>query len=157
MVKKKVHKKKTTKKKSNTKTVESVLIQNSVDMQRIMSKLIEKFDQLSTKIEDLLELFEDSAKILVKKEMESGKTDHLSKEILEKINKLADQNRVIARGLTLIHEPKESDFPKKDFIPRPNMPYSDMEESEIIPGKKPTNLIKNPSIKEEDPVFEMPK
>ena len=155
MVKKKVIKKK----KANTKTAENVLIQNSTEMQKIMLKLIERFDRLSTKIEELLELFEDSAKVLVKKEMESGKSDNLSKELLEKINKLADQNRVIAKGLTLIHEDKEPSFSNREFIPQPNKPYLNVEKSEIIQSRNPVNQMKKPSVQEQDenPVFEMPK
>ena len=157
MVKKKVTKKRTTKKKSN---IEEVLIKNSADMQNIMLKLIERFDKLSIKIGDLLELFEDSAKILVKKEMESGNANHFSEELLEKINKLIEQNRVIARGLTLIHEPKEPEPLKKEIIPKPNSPYLEVEENEIIPGKKTINLMQKPSVREQEgekPVFDMPE
>ena len=159
MVKKKVSKKKTTKKKTKTKSVESILIQNSIEIQKVMVKLIERFDRLSTKIEDLLELFEDSAKALVKKEIESGRTNNFSEELLEKINKLTDQNRVIAKGLTLIHEDKAQKHPKVEIIPHPNSPYPNIKESEIIPGKKFTNLVKKPQVKEqeENPVFKMPE
>ena len=109
MTKKKVTKKKTSstikkKKTSTNKNVERILVENFVDLQRVMAKLSERFDALTLKISELLELFEDSAKILVKKEIEYGKDKKYDEEILDKMEKLLNQNKIIAKGLTLIHE-----------------------------------------------------
>ena len=154
MVKKKVTKRKTPSKKKPT--TENILVQNSVNMQKVMIKLIERFERLSDKIDELLELFEDSAKILVKKEIESGRTENMSDEFLEKINKLIDQNKVIAKGLTLIHEHKSDNFQKESFAPSPYIEDKDFipKRSEIPPFKKP---ISKQIPQKKKPVFEIPE
>ena len=137
------------------KKIEHILVQNSADMQKIMIKLIERFERLSDKIDELLELFEDSAKILVKKEIESGKTENIDQELLEKINKIMDQNKIIAKGLTLVHDSKAEMTPKGSFAPSPKIEKDDFtqEEIKIPPFKKPISK----QIKEEEkPVFEVP-
>ncbi len=152
MVKKKVSK---PKKKSPTKTAEHILVQNSIELQKIMAKVIGSFDKLSEKINNLLELFEDSAKILVKKELESGKPNNFSGEILEKINKLMDQNKIIAKGLTMMHENKPETFQKREFVPSPIMNNKEM----VIPRKSfaPQKTNQNIEKRETNPVFEMPE
>ena len=150
MAKKKVTKKKSTSHKRSTESTEHTLIKNSAEMQRIMIKLIERFDKLSNKISELLELFEDSAKILIKKEIESGKTKDMTPEILEKINQIMDQNKIIAKGLTLVHENKAQEFE----IPKPQRT------SEIISSQKKVRFMPKPQAKthkEIEPVFEMPE
>ena len=57
-------------KKPKENKIEKVLIENFVSLQKVMTGLSEKFGELSKNINELLKLFEDSAKILVKKEFE---------------------------------------------------------------------------------------
>lgn len=114
MKKAKVIKKKSmTKRKSSSNTrrtisrssssVDKVLIDNFIALQRVMTNLSLKFDELSSQISRLLKLFEISAKTLAKTDsnQEEGKNN---KEVIEKLNNLAEQNKTIARGLTLMHE-----------------------------------------------------
>jgi len=162
MVKKKVTKKKSPpQKKSKNKDIEDILIQNSANMQKVMIKLAERFERLSDKIDELLELFEDSAKILVKKEIESGRTENADPEVLEKINKLMDQNKIIAKGLTLMHEHKSSNPPQESFVPKANFTRSPhIEEDNFIPTEIKTPVFKKPISKppqEKKPVFEIPE
>lgn len=182
MTKKEDKKKKTPSKKKNetkkNKEVERILIENFVDLQRVMAKLSERFDHLSMKISELLELFEESAKILVKKEIEMGKTDKYKEQLLTKIEKLLDQNKVIAKGLTLIHEHnlknkenEEEDFldppPKipvpivakstppmqRRFMPGPQMPSRQMfqqnSQMKQIPEQN-QEYVKSPTVEEDD-------
>ena len=69
-----------------------------------MTNLSLRFDELSSQISKLLELFEISAKSLAKNDFESEKGNKNSEDIIEKLDNLIDQNKTIARGLTLMHE-----------------------------------------------------
>ena len=110
-------------KKPKENKIEKVLIENFVSLQKVMTGLSEKFGELSKNINELLKLFEDSAKILVKKEFELNNkqepTKIDNKEMLNKIDQLIDQNRIIARGLTMIHESprKEITQPQQSIQP----------------------------------------
>ena len=82
--------------------VEKVLIENFVSLQHVMANLAVRFDNLSGQISKLLELFEISAKTLAEKgALGEDKTD---KKIAEKLDNLLEQNKIIARGVALLHE-----------------------------------------------------
>jgi hypothetical protein len=111
---KKKTKKKATKKRPKTRKVNTekvqiqmqpILVENFVALQKAMVNLAAKVDTQNTHLNKLLELFELSAKSLAKKgfKLESGEAAP-SKEVIEKLGELSEQNKVIARGMTLIHE-----------------------------------------------------
>ncbi len=84
-------------------STEKILVDNFVALQRVLTNLSIKFDNLSTQISKLLEIFEISAKTLAER-APTMKEGGNSREISEKIDNLLEQNKVIARGLTLLHE-----------------------------------------------------
>ena len=82
--------------------VEKVLIENFVSLQHVMANLAVKFDDLSGQISKLLELFEISAKTLAEKgAMGEDKAD---RKVAERLDNLLEQNKIIARGIALLHE-----------------------------------------------------
>jgi hypothetical protein len=97
-----------------TPGVENVLVENFVSLQRVMSNLSVKFDELTNQISKLLELFEISAKTLAEKDYEIEKSSKENSKILEKIENVLEQNKTIAKGLSLMHdrinEPKSNPF-----------------------------------------------
>jgi len=107
-----------------------ILVENFVSLQKVMTNLSLKFDNLAGQISKLLQLFEISAKALAEKEFNAEKGDKTSKKILEKIDNLLEQNKIIARGLTLIHEKEEIPMqPAQRFpaqFPRQNSHEEDM-------------------------------
>lgn len=105
------HKPRVTQTSSEVK-VEKILIENFVSLQKVMTNLSVKFDNLANQISKLLELFEISAKSLAKTDFNLGKETRDDKEIMQKLDSLADQNKTIARGLTLMHEkiPQQESF-----------------------------------------------
>jgi len=138
VIKKKVLKKKTV----SGNNVEKILVENFVSLQNVMTNLSINFNELSNKISKLLELFEVSAQAMAKKEINFTKPMDEEK-IMSKLDGLAEQNKVIARGLTLIHEKNTQVQPPKQMsIPMPGAP------KKVIPPKKeeyqkspfPTNL-----------------
>lgn len=133
VIKKKSIKKKTTKKSSN----KDLIAENFVALQRVMVNLSERFDELSNQISKLLNLFELSANAMAKKEINFTKPLDEEK-IMGKLNNILDQNKIIARGLSLMHEqstnpPQRAPLPVqkapvkpapqiKPNIPRPTNP-----------------------------------
>jgi len=108
MIKKSVDKnksriKKVSKEKKN-KELEKVLIDNFVSLQKVMVNLSVKFDDLTNQISKLLELFETSAKVLAEKDFDVEKNNKENAKILERLETVLEQNRTIARGLTLMHD-----------------------------------------------------
>jgi hypothetical protein len=81
--------------------ISKVMLENFVSLQKVMTNLSLKLDGLTTQISKLLEIFEISAKALAEKEFE---VEGDNKEISDKLNNLLDQNKILARGLSLMHE-----------------------------------------------------
>ena len=86
--------------------LEKTLIDNFVNLQRVLTNLAVKFDSLSDQISKLLQLFEISAKSFAEKtsELNVGGSKEKDKDFLNKIDTLLEQNKTIAKGLTLMEE-----------------------------------------------------
>ncbi|MFC1666197.1 hypothetical protein ACFLZF_00600 [Nanoarchaeota archaeon] len=82
-------------------STEKILVENFASLQKVMTNLSEKFTDLSSQISKLVGLFEVSARTLAEK----GFTEE--KEILKKLDSLIDQNKIIAQGVSLLHEEPE--------------------------------------------------
>lgn len=93
------------KKKISQEEINLALIENFVMMQKSLTNLAVKFDTLSNNISNLLQLFEISARTFIRKQegmiVPDAKED---KDLLNKLDTLLDQNKTIAKGLTLIEE-----------------------------------------------------
>ena len=92
-------------KESHHELLQEKLIDNFVQLQRVHINLAEKIDRLSTQISELLALFEKAAKTFAENPTSaSHQSSEKDKEFLDKINTLMDQNKTIAKGLTLMEE-----------------------------------------------------
>jgi len=85
----------------NAIEINELLIENFASLQKTMANLAVKFNSLSDNIAKLLNLFEMSARSFAEKPLPDTQKD---KEFLDKINTLLDQNKTIAKGLTLMEE-----------------------------------------------------
>lgn len=114
-------------KKKENEELQKALIENFISLQKVLTNLSVKFDNLSDNISKLLNLFEISAKSFVDKQTFQG-TEKLDKgkdkEFLDKINTLLEQNKTIARGLTLMEEKVRERVYGKDDIPRSSPPIT---------------------------------
>jgi hypothetical protein len=83
--------------------IEHAILKNMVELQKVQTDLSEKFSHLAKEISQLLALFELTARNFAKN---TPTTDQYSKdkEFLEKIDRLLDQNKTLAKGLTLMEE-----------------------------------------------------
>lgn len=126
---------------TDDKKTEKILIENFVAFQKVMTDLSVKFDNLAHQISKLLNLFEMSAKALAEKDFEIEKNNRENMKILEKIENVLEQNKTIARGLTLMH----------DKINEPKSYVSQMERPQI-PQKIPQRFqpqLRQPPLTEE--------
>ena len=113
MVKKIEVSEKTIKKKSMTKgELEETLINNFTNLQKVLTNLSFKFEDLSNNMSKLLQLFEISAKSFAEKytsketgeklEKQTKERKETDKEYLKKLDSLLDQNKTIAKGIMLM-------------------------------------------------------
>ncbi len=99
--------------------LEERIIHNLVELQKVHTDLSEKFSKLSNQIEQLLTLFEVSARAFAKQANIQG--IEKDKEFLDKIDKLLDQNKLIAKGLTLMEgKMRERLYGQSDTPASPN-------------------------------------
>jgi len=100
-----------------------VLVDNFVALQKVMTNLAVKFDDMTNQLSKLLELFEISAKALAEKDTS--------------LDRDKKQNKIIARGVSMIHE---NDSPEDEF----DNEFND-EPERIKPMTKPTLRAQLPS------------
>ncbi|MFA5259084.1 MAG: hypothetical protein WC979_07805 [Candidatus Pacearchaeota archaeon] len=93
------------KKKPSKAEVEQALIDNFINLQRVLTNLSLKFDELSTNMSKMMQLFEISAKTFAEKySTEEPKTGDVDTELLKKLDSLLDQNKTISKGIMLMEE-----------------------------------------------------
>ena len=104
--------------KSGNESLNSLLIENFVSLQKVLTELSGKFGGLAKEISALLKIFELSARDLAKKETVPKQDVGEQKTLINKLNTLLEQNKIIAQGLTLIHEkiPEQDSFQE---VPEP--------------------------------------
>jgi len=111
------------------KSIDNTLVENFVSLQKVMTNLSMSLDNLSSRLSRLLDLFEASVRSLSEKDMESERRND---EIKRKIDTLMEQNKIFAKGLTLLHEragpPQFNEGPRyEEPRPLPRMPVQTME------------------------------
>lgn len=90
--------------------IEKILIDNFTNLQRVLTNLSIRFDELSTNISKLLQLFEISAKNFAEKYSDKkpeeviNRSQQTDTEYLKKLDSLLDQNKTIAKGIMLMEE-----------------------------------------------------
>ena len=121
--------------------IEEKLIENFISLQKVMVNLSVKFDGLSNQISKLLQLFEISAKALAEKDFNQEKQMGYTKNVSDKVTNLFEQNKVIARGLTLLHEKMFGEEipspPQQPLIPNPlpqRMPLPSRPQQQMLRG-----------------------
>jgi hypothetical protein len=90
--------------KSRKDNLQKMLIENFVSLQDVMANLSEKINNLAGQMSKLLELFELSAKTFMEKDLKFGGSQ--DKELISKLDRLIEQNKIIAQGITMLYEEK---------------------------------------------------
>lgn len=119
---------------SSTYKIDKVLIENFVALQKVMTNLSKKFDELSKQISKLLQLFEISAKSFAKKDFTLESAD--TKELSQKMDNLLQQNKTVARGLTLMYEANRG-VPTTPQPPQAIQPATPQSQQPLQPSQPP--------------------
>ncbi|MBM3247218.1 hypothetical protein FJZ17_01595 [Candidatus Pacearchaeota archaeon] len=133
------------KKQMTSREIQLALIDNFVNMQKVLTNLSVKFDVLSDNISRLLQLFEIAAKSFVKKQEENG----FSKEdraLVEKLDVLLDQNKTIAKGLTLVEEKIRHKIYPEESLLKPRLNLEKQEQTNRMPVQEKTRPRPLPRI-----------
>lgn len=93
-------------KKSDSAGTDGILVENFIGLQKVLVNLTIKLDGLANQISQLLNLFEISARSLAERGGDIG--GGYDKRIMEKIDNIIDQNKTLARGIALLHEPGQA-------------------------------------------------
>ena len=127
-----------------------ILVENFVSLQRVLTNLSVKLDNLTDQLSKLLDLFEISAKALAEKDFDLGEN---TSEVIEKLDNVLDQNKTLARGIALMHErPREQFYPSQTSQPTPQIQQSPSYIKEITPPTQPIETpLKKPRSKEIEP------
>jgi len=137
----------TIKKKALTKAeLEQALINNFTNLQKVLTNLSIKFEELSNNMSKLLQLFEISAKSFAEKysgkleelekptKEEMQKQKELDKKYLEKLDSLLNQNKIIAKGIMLMEEKiRQRDAHQPQHHPIPESRFKGMFKSKPLP------------------------
>lgn len=104
------------KKRLTAREREELLIGNFIELQKVMTNLSIKFENLSDNISKLLTIFELSAKDYLSNKQNKSQTD---KDLLDKVNVLLEQNKTIARGIVMIDDKVKTKNAQLAPIPQP--------------------------------------
>ena len=111
------------KKSVSSSEIDAALLENFVHLQKALTNIALKFDQLSSNISRLLELFELSAKNFAEKAVEKGSVDQ---EFLKKLDALLDQNKTISKGIMMMEEKVRGRMENAPPTPLPQPPQSNI-------------------------------
>ncbi len=115
--------------------LESALVDNFVKMQKVLTNLTIKFEVLADQITKLLQLFEIAARSFVQKQDDKIKDD---KDLIKKLDTMLDQNRTIAKGLTLIEEKIRHKSSEEEHRHHSDAELHGLYQSNVQPAGRPT-------------------
>lgn len=126
--------------------IQQALIDNFISLQKVMTNLSVKFEELSTNMSKLLQLFEISAKTFAEKysTQELAQENAVDTELIKKLSILLDQNKLISRGIMLIEEKMRDrnnifEQPQPQGQPLQQYPYPMM-----LPSMQPQQFSQQP-------------
>jgi len=111
--------------------LEQTLIKNLVELQKVHTDLAERFDRLTREISQILALFEVTARNFAKN-VPMGEYEK-DKDFLDKIDRLLDQNKTLARGLMLMEERLR----ERMYGPQTEQPVEDQYKQSMSPSGRP--------------------
>ena len=127
------------KKKANNEDINKILIDNFTNLQKVLTNLVLKFDELSTNMSKLLQLFEISAKSFAEKYSDKKPEEQINKlqqadtQYLHKLDSLLDQNKTIAKGIMLMEQRIRSRNSPQSLKEEPESRFGGMIKSKPLP------------------------
>ena len=91
----------------------NILIQNEVEMQKVLADLSLDIKNLTSQLSKLVELFKEASKTLNDEKISNDIEKEDMKNIGAKMDALVDQNKTIAKGLLLMESAMRDNAEKK--------------------------------------------
>lgn len=137
--KKNIKKAQAARKKAATKSVgevrlEKAVMENFVSLQRVLVNLSGELGELNKKLTGLLGVFETSAKALVQKDFDVGEKSN--QELKAKVNEILEQNKLIARGVTLMSNAPQQNYSQPTYLPQ-QVPQVIIQSPQAMPPQAP--------------------
>ncbi len=88
-------------KKFSRSEIDQALLDNFINLQKVLTNLSIRFDELSNNMSKLLQLFEISAQSFADKPV---KVPGVDEEFLKKLDSLLEQNKTISKGIMMMEE-----------------------------------------------------
>ena len=90
-----------------------VLIQNQIELQKILADLSLEVKNLTSELSTLVQLFKEASKTLNDEKLSNDLDKEDMKNIGSKVETLVDQNKTIAKGLLLMESAMRDTMEKK--------------------------------------------
>ena len=94
----------------------NILIQNEVEMQKVLADLSLDIKNLTSQLSKLVELFKEASKTLNDEKISNDIEKEDMKNIGTKVETLVDQNKTIAKGLLLMESAMRENLERKRDI-----------------------------------------
>jgi len=93
-----------------------VLVQNQVELQKILANLSLEIKDLTSELSNLVQLFKEASKTLSDEKISNDIEKEDLKNIGSRVETLVDQNRTIAKGLLLMESAMRDTMEKKSEL-----------------------------------------
>ncbi len=108
--------------------IHPIVLDNFVKLQNVLSNLAVKMDLLTRRIDDLVTIFENASKSFSEQDI------HAEKKTAKKIDLVLDQNKTIARGISILEERTRNQQPQPTI--QPQQKFQQQVQSSIQPQQQ---------------------
>ncbi|MCX8158823.1 MAG: hypothetical protein N3D20_00820 [Candidatus Pacearchaeota archaeon] len=98
----------------------ATVLENLIQLQKLYADLAENFAKTSQKLDSLINLFESTAKSFASQPQ--SEENERQKEITNMLNQILEQDKIIAKGITIIEEKIGAIPPQSETPPIPASP-----------------------------------
>lgn len=135
------HEKRVPKKQNKHEIINTMLLENFTGLQQSFINLAIKLDNLTEQTSKLLQLFELSAKSFIEKIPNTISEIEKDREFLDKIDKLLDQNKLVAKSLVLMEQQLRERMSSPQTQARPirpvaTIPQPQFQQPSAFPGQQ---------------------
>ncbi|MEM4271106.1 MAG: hypothetical protein QXO70_03355 [Candidatus Pacearchaeota archaeon] len=100
--------------------INAKVLENLIELQKVYTSLAENFSKTSQKLDSLINLFENTAKSFISQPLSEETERH--KEIISMLNQILEQDKIIAKGITILEEKLGAIPPQSENPPLPATP-----------------------------------
>jgi len=92
-----------------------LLIENSIALQGVLTNMAVSLDRLSKNMEKMLDVFKENSMAIGEDKASSEVHEAREKELINRLDSLIDQNKMIAKGIILLESTIKEKDKQRDF------------------------------------------